>query len=59
MSVIGAIEPNLRKAEIDRVKRKRVEEGDTLPIAPTSQPRNMHGMARIGRIAIPGFFSIM
>jgi hypothetical protein len=56
MSVIGAIEPNLRKAEINRVKRKRVEEGDTLPIAPTSQPRNMHGMARIGRIAIPGFF---
>jgi hypothetical protein len=30
MSVVGAIEPNLRKVEIDRVKRERPDSVDGL-----------------------------
>ena len=47
MSVIGAVEPNLRKAEIERARRKRPENIDAydlflraLPFAATAMPEN-------------------
>ena len=38
MSVIGAIEPNLRKAEIERVKRKRPESLDAYDLVLRALP---------------------
>jgi tetratricopeptide (TPR) repeat protein len=47
MSVIGAVEPNLRKAEIERARRKRPDNLDAydlflraLPFAATAMPQN-------------------
>src|SRR5262245_16988920 len=53
MSVIGAIEPSLRKAEIDRVKRKRPSNLDAYDLVLRSLPSIYSGMPKEAATAIP------
>ena len=53
MRVVGAIEPNLRKAEIDRVKRQRPNNFDAYDLLLRSQPFVFAGMPKEAAKAIP------
>jgi tetratricopeptide (TPR) repeat protein len=53
MSVIGAIEPSLRKAEIDRVKRKRPSNLNAYDLVLRSLPLIYAGMPKEAAMAIP------
>jgi TolB-like protein len=59
MSVIGAVEPNLRKAEVERARRKRPDNLDAydlflraLPFAATAMPQNADMALRLLEEAI-------
>jgi TolB-like protein/Tfp pilus assembly protein PilF len=53
MSVIGAIEPNLRKIEIDRVMRKRPDSLDAYELVLRASPSVHNFMASGAAVAIP------
>jgi len=53
MSVIGAIEPNLRKVEIERVKRKRPDNLDAYDLVLRALPFVRTGMVQGANAAIP------
>jgi len=53
MSVIGAIEPNLRKAELDRIKRKRPDSLDAYDLVLQAMPYAYSHMPDKAAIAIP------
>jgi adenylate cyclase len=53
MSVIGAIEPNLRKVEIERVKRKRPDNLDAYDLVLRALPFVRAGMVQGANAAIP------
>jgi TolB-like protein len=53
MSVVGAIEPNLRKAELERIKRKRPESLDAYDLVLQAMPYAYSHMAEKAAIAIP------
>jgi TolB-like protein len=53
MSVVGAIEPNLRKAEIERVKRKRPDSLDAYDLVLRALPFTYSHMASDAAMAIP------
>jgi TolB-like protein len=53
MSVVGAIEPNLRKAEIERVKRKRPENLDAYDLVLRALPYTYSHTAEDAATAIP------
>jgi TolB-like protein len=53
MSVIGAIEPNLRKAEIDRVKRKRPDSLDAYDFTLRALPYTYSHIHQEAEVAIP------
>src|SRR6267378_144950 len=53
MSVIGAIEPNLRKVEIERVKRKRPDNLDAYDLVLRALPFVRTGMVQGANVAIP------
>jgi len=53
MCVVGAIEPSLRKAEIDRVKRQRPNNFDAYDLLLRSQPFVFAGMPKEAAMAIP------
>ena len=53
MSVVGAIEPSLRKAEIDRIKRKRPDSLDAYDLVLRSLPFLYSGMPGGVAMAIP------
>jgi TolB-like protein len=53
MSVVGAIEPNLRKAEIERVKRKRPDNLDAYDLVLRALPFVRTGMVQGANAAIP------
>jgi TolB-like protein/DNA-binding winged helix-turn-helix (wHTH) protein len=53
MSVIGAIEPNLRKVEIERVKRKRPDNLDAYDLVLRALPFVRTGMVQGADAAIP------
>jgi TolB-like protein/Flp pilus assembly protein TadD len=53
MSVIGAIEPSLRKAEIDRIKRKRPDSLDAYDLVLRALPFLYSGMPEGVATAIP------
>ena len=53
MSVIGAIEPNLRKVEIDRVKRTRPDNLDAYDLVLRALPFVRTGMVQGANAAIP------
>ncbi len=53
MSVVGAIEPNLRKAELERIKRKRPESLDAYDLVLQALPYAYSHMPDKAAIAIP------
>jgi TolB-like protein len=53
MSVVGAIEPSLRKAEIDRVKRKRPDNLDAYDLTLRALPYTYSHMSQEAEVAIP------
>lgn len=53
MCVVGAIEPSLRKAETDRVKRQRPNNFNAYDLLLRSQPFVFAGMPKEAAIAIP------
>ena len=53
MCVVGAIEPSLRKAEIDRVKRQRPNNLDAYDLVLRALPFVFAGMPKEAAIAIP------
>ena len=53
MSVIGAIEPSIRKAEIDRIRRKRTENLDAYDLLLRAMPHASTHIASDSAIAIP------
>ena len=53
MSVLGAIEPSLRKAEIERVKRKRPENLDAYDLVLQAMPLVQSHIAEDALLAIP------
>ena len=53
MSVVGAIEPNLRKVEIERVKRKRPDNLDAYDLVLRALPFVRTGMVQGANAAIP------
>ena len=53
MCVVGAIEPRLRKAELDRVKRQRPNNLDAYDLVLRSLPFVFAGMPKEAAIAIP------
>ena len=53
MSVVGAIEPSLRKAEIDRAKRRRPNNLDAYDLVLRSLPFVYTGISKDAEIAIP------
>jgi TolB-like protein len=53
MNVIGAIEPNLRKAEIERVKRKRPDSLDAYDLVLRAMPFVYSHIAQDALLAIP------
>ena len=53
MSVLGAIEPSLRKAEIERVKRKRPENLDAYDLVLQAMPLVHSHIAQDALLAIP------
>jgi TolB-like protein len=53
MSVVGAIEPTIRKAEIDRIRRKRPENLDAYDLMLRALPFVCHMMAEGAAQAIP------
>jgi TolB-like protein len=53
MSVVGAIEPSLRKAEIDRVKRKRPDNLDAYDLTLRALPYTYSHMYQDAEAAIP------
>ena len=53
LSTVGAIEPSLRAAEIERVKRKRPENLDAYDLVLRSLPHINTGMPEEARIAVP------
>jgi adenylate cyclase len=53
MSVIGAIEPNLRKAETDRVKRQRPSNLNAYDLVLRAMPSTYAAMPKEANIAIP------
>jgi TolB-like protein len=53
MSVVGAIEPNLRKAEIERVKRKRPDSLDAYDLVLRALPFTYNHTAEDAENAIP------
>ena len=52
LSTVGAIEPSLRTAEIERVKRKRPENLDAYDLVLRAQPHIGTGMPEEARIAV-------
>ncbi|OSI23410.1 winged helix-turn-helix domain-containing tetratricopeptide repeat protein [Bradyrhizobium canariense] len=53
LAVVGAIEPNLRKAEVERVRRKRPESLDAYELVLRAQPDVDSGMPDRAEIALP------
>jgi adenylate cyclase len=53
LSTVGAIEPSLRAAEIERVKRKRPENLDAYDLVLRALPHISAGMPEEARIAVP------
>jgi TolB-like protein/Tfp pilus assembly protein PilF len=53
MSVVGAIEPNLRKAELERIKRKRPESLDAYDLVLQALPYAYSHMPDKAAVAIP------
>jgi adenylate cyclase len=53
LSTVGAIEPSLRAAEIERVKRKRPENLDAYDLVLRALPNVGTGMPEEARIAVP------
>ena len=53
MSVVGAIEPNLRKAELERIKRKRPDSLDAYDLVLQALPYAYSHMPDKAAIAIP------
>jgi TolB-like protein/Tfp pilus assembly protein PilF len=53
MSVVGAIEPNVRKAEIERIRRKRPESLDAYDLVLRALPFVCHMMAEGASTAAP------
>jgi TolB-like protein/class 3 adenylate cyclase len=53
MCVVGAIEPSLRKAELDRIKRQRPNSFDAYDLVLRSQPLVFAGMPKEAAKAIP------
>ncbi|HEY1544803.1 MAG TPA: winged helix-turn-helix domain-containing tetratricopeptide repeat protein [Xanthobacteraceae bacterium] len=53
MSVVGAIEPSLRKAEIERVKRKRPDNLDAYDLVLRALPHTYRHMHQDSEAAIP------
>jgi tetratricopeptide (TPR) repeat protein len=53
LSTVGAIEPSLRRAEVERVKRKRPESLDAYDLLPQAQPDVFSGMPDRAKKALP------
>jgi TolB-like protein len=53
MSVVGAIEPSLRKAELDRIKRKRPDSLDAYDLVLQAMPFAYSHMPEPAAVAIP------
>jgi len=53
MSVVGAIEPNLRKAELERIKRKRPDSLDAYDLVLQAMPYAYSHMPEKAKVAIP------
>src|SRR5262249_17979314 len=53
LSVVGAIEPSLRRVEIERVKRKRPEHLDAYDLVLRAWPSALTGMPEGAREALP------